>query len=81
MGACAGAGSACRRGAPARPTSSINMCVRSQNRDALAAALNARGIGTNIHYPVPVHLQPAYRGRVAIGPGGLGRASARAAKC
>ena len=34
--------------------------------------LHAAGIGTGIHYPVPVHLQPAYRGRLAAGPSGLG---------
>jgi dTDP-4-amino-4,6-dideoxygalactose transaminase len=45
--------------------------LRSPARDALAAALKAKGIGTNIHYPVPVHLQPAYQGRVALGLGGL----------
>ena len=45
--------------------------VRSKNRDALQAALKARGIGSNIHYPVPVHLQPAYAGRLILGPGGL----------
>jgi len=45
--------------------------VRTPERDALRRALGERGIGTNIHYPVPVHLQPAYRGRVAIGPSGL----------
>lgn len=45
--------------------------VRSGNRDALQAGLSARGVGTNIHYPVPVHLQPAYQGRVALGPSGL----------
>jgi dTDP-4-amino-4,6-dideoxygalactose transaminase len=45
--------------------------LRSPQREALQAALKARGIGTNIHYPVPVHLQPAYKDRVAIGPGGL----------
>jgi len=53
--------------------------VRAKGRDALQAALGARGIGTNIHYPVPVHLQPAYRNRVAIGPMGLTE-SERAAK-
>jgi dTDP-4-amino-4,6-dideoxygalactose transaminase len=53
--------------------------VRSTRRDHLQRALRARGIGTNIHYPVPVHLQPAYRGRIAIGPGGLS-ASERAAR-
>ncbi|HLI22655.1 MAG TPA: DegT/DnrJ/EryC1/StrS family aminotransferase [Stellaceae bacterium] len=45
--------------------------IRSGGRDALQAALEARGVGTNIHYPVPVHFQPAYRGRVALGAGGL----------
>ncbi|MEA2754263.1 MAG: hypothetical protein QOJ54_552 [Aliidongia sp.] len=45
--------------------------VRSTNRDALQQALGARGIGTNIHYPVPVHLQPAYAGRLQTGPSGL----------
>jgi dTDP-4-amino-4,6-dideoxygalactose transaminase len=34
--------------------------VRHGNRDALRAALEARGIGTLIHYPIPVHRQPAY---------------------
>src|SRR5690606_21719445 len=34
--------------------------VNTGRRDALAAHLAARGIGTAVHYPVPVHLQPAY---------------------
>lgn len=46
--------------------------VRTPRRDALRAALDRAGVGTAIHYPVPVHLQPAYRGRVALDPGGLG---------
>ena len=46
--------------------------MRTPRRDALRAALKARGIGTNIHYPMPVHLQPAYHGRILIGPSGLG---------
>ena len=33
--------------------------VRHAKRDALAAALKERGIGTLIHYPIPLHLQPA----------------------
>ena len=45
--------------------------VRTPRRDTMQAGLKARGIGTNIHYPVPVHLQPAYRGRIATGPRGL----------
>jgi dTDP-4-amino-4,6-dideoxygalactose transaminase len=35
--------------------------VRSPHRDALQTHLNAHGIGTCIHYPVPIHLQPAYQ--------------------
>ena len=34
--------------------------VRHPRRDALAAALRARGVGTLIHYPIPLHLQPAF---------------------
>lgn len=35
--------------------------VRHTDRDGLAARLKADGIATMIHYPVPPHLQPAYR--------------------
>ena len=33
-------------------------------RDELRARLQQAGIGTLVHYPVPVHLQPAYQGRL-----------------
>ncbi|MBM3569654.1 MAG: DegT/DnrJ/EryC1/StrS family aminotransferase [Alphaproteobacteria bacterium] len=46
--------------------------LRARDRDGLKAALAARGIGTLVHYPQAVHQQPAYRGRVAVGPAGLG---------
>jgi dTDP-4-amino-4,6-dideoxygalactose transaminase len=52
--------------------------VRAADRDGLRARLREAGIGTGVHYPVPVHLQPAYAGRVALGPAGC-RASERAA--
>jgi dTDP-4-amino-4,6-dideoxygalactose transaminase len=42
--------------------------LRTRERAALQAWLREAGIGTGIHYPSPVHLQPAYRGRVALGP-------------
>lgn len=35
--------------------------VRVQDRDELIAKLALEGIGTGIHYPVPLHLQCAYR--------------------
>jgi len=36
--------------------------VRTKGRDALAAGLAARGVGTMVHYPCPPHLQPAFAG-------------------
>jgi len=44
--------------------------VRSRQRDALASRLEAAGIGTLIHYPIPPHLQPAYAD-LELGPGSL----------
>ena len=44
--------------------------VRHPRRDALQRALNERGIGTLVHYPVPVHLQPAYSS-LGMRPGDL----------
>lgn len=32
------------------------------DRDGLQAHLGEHGISTGIHYPIPIHLQPAYRG-------------------
>jgi dTDP-4-amino-4,6-dideoxygalactose transaminase len=34
--------------------------VRTHDRDGLIRHLNAAGIGTGIHYPIPLHLQTAY---------------------
>ena len=34
--------------------------VRVQNRDDVMAQLKEKGCGCGIHYPVPLHLQPAY---------------------
>lgn len=36
--------------------------VRVPSRDELQSSLKASGIGTGIHYPIPLHLQPAYHG-------------------
>jgi dTDP-4-amino-4,6-dideoxygalactose transaminase len=45
--------------------------VRCTERDSLRSSLEQAGIGSGVHYPVPVHLQPAYSGRVPLGRGGL----------
>ena len=42
--------------------------IAVDGRDDLRAALKRDGIETSILYPVPVHLQPAYRKRIAHGP-------------
>lgn len=35
--------------------------IESERRDDLKAYLDSHGIGSAIHYPLPVHLQPAYK--------------------
>jgi dTDP-4-amino-4,6-dideoxygalactose transaminase len=38
--------------------------VRSEKRDEFRAFLKDHGVGALVHYPVPIHLQPAYKGRL-----------------
>ncbi len=49
--------------------------IRSSQRDLLKHHLEARGVSTAIHYPVPIHLQPAYAD-CGDGPGSLPRTEA-----
>lgn len=42
--------------------------VQVDARDELARLLNAQGVPTAVHYPVPLHLQPAF-GLLNYGPG------------
>ena len=44
--------------------------IRALDRPLLRARLLEEGIGTGIHYPVPIHQQRAYAGRVPLGPSG-----------
>ncbi|CAH0136323.1 DegT/DnrJ/EryC1/StrS aminotransferase family protein [Roseomonas sp. CECT 9278] len=44
--------------------------LRTEDRTAIQAQLKAHGVGTGIHYPVPVHLQSAYKDRTPLGPAG-----------
>jgi dTDP-4-amino-4,6-dideoxygalactose transaminase len=43
--------------------------VQNHQREGFRVFLKERGIGSLIHYPVPVHRQPAYLGRLPL-PGG-----------
>lgn len=38
--------------------------VRSRHRDSLKDFLREKGVGAIIHYPTPIHLQPAYQRRL-----------------
>ena len=40
-------------------------CASLEMRDKLRQGLKTRGIGSSVHYPTPVHLQPAYINRIA----------------
>jgi len=45
--------------------------ICTAQRDNLKTFLEKRGVGTAIHYPVPVHLQPAYQSRLFVPKTGL----------
>lgn len=53
--------------------------VRVPKRDTVRSALAAQGVGTAIHYPVPVHLQPAYAHGAARVSGSLAESERAAA--
>jgi len=59
---------------PAEPVGSRHVyhqyVIRHAHRDELRSHLAARGIQTQVHYPVPIHLQPAYRD-LRLPPDGL----------
>jgi dTDP-4-amino-4,6-dideoxygalactose transaminase len=53
--------------------------VETDGRDELKAALNAAGVGTDIHYPLPSHLQPACSD-LGVGRGSLPETEALASR-
>lgn len=55
---------------PGRRSTWAQYTIRMERRDAVQAALAEQAIPTAIHYPVPMHLQPAYRA-YGEGPGSL----------
>src|SRR5512132_1964309 len=54
--------------------------VRTRRRDELLATCRAAGVGAGIHYPIPLHLQPAWR-HLGYAPGDLPVTEAWAAEC
>jgi len=45
--------------------------IQSEDRASLMSHLKKQKIGVAIHYPTPIHQQPAYLERIAIGAGGM----------
>ena len=37
--------------------------IKAENRDEVAKHLEKNGVQTGVHYPIPIHLQPAYKER------------------
>lgn len=52
--------------------------VRSDDRESLRKELQARGVGTGLHYPIPLHLQKAYE-HLGLGEGSYPKAERSAA--
>ncbi|GIW09514.1 MAG: glutamine--scyllo-inositol aminotransferase [Dehalococcoidia bacterium] len=56
-------------GIPARQPAASHVfhlyVIRHPQREQLLAHCHAHGVAPGVHYPLPVHLQPAYRGRIA----------------
>lgn len=53
--------------------------IQLADRDRVQKALQAAGVGTGIHYPIPVHLQKAYA-NLGYGPGDLPTTEALASR-
>jgi dTDP-4-amino-4,6-dideoxygalactose transaminase len=68
---------------PSRPATDRHVyhvyAVRHPRRDALQAHLHGLGVGTGIHYPIPVHLQGAFA-ELGLGAGSFPHAEAAASE-
>jgi dTDP-4-amino-4,6-dideoxygalactose transaminase len=64
MAGLAGSSLALPRQAPAALHVYHLYVLRAQRRDALLRHLKSCGIGALVHYPLPIHLQPAYNDRL-----------------
>jgi dTDP-4-amino-4,6-dideoxygalactose transaminase len=52
----------------------------AEDRDAVLGRMRERGIDAGIHYPVPLHLQPAYQ-YLGVAKGSLPETEKAAASC
>jgi len=79
--ALAGVGDLVLPATPARRSSSWHLyVVRTRQRDALLEHCRAAGIEAGVHYPLPLHLQPAFR-HLGHARGDLPVTEAWAAEC
>jgi dTDP-4-amino-4,6-dideoxygalactose transaminase len=53
--------------------------IQAERRDQLQAYLESKGVGSKIHYPIPIHLQKAAE-KLGYGKGSLPIAEAQAEK-
>jgi dTDP-4-amino-4,6-dideoxygalactose transaminase len=66
---------------PARSADSTHIfhqyVIRTPERDRLRSYLHDRGVGTEVYYPLPLHLQPCFRA-LGYAPGAFPKAEAAA---
>jgi perosamine synthetase len=73
-------------GLPPVPTKDIEpvyhqFVIRTSERDALKNYLTERGIQCNVHYPIPIHLQPLYTRTFGYAEGMCPRSERLAKEC
>jgi perosamine synthetase len=73
-------------GLPPGPTRDIEpvfhqFVIRSKNRNELKGYLHQKGIQCNIHYPIPIHLQPLYMNSFGFREGMYPRSELLAKEC
>jgi dTDP-4-amino-4,6-dideoxygalactose transaminase len=55
--------------------------IRCESRDQLMNHLRKNGIQCNVHYPIPIHLQPLYVNTMRFTPGMFPRSERMAKEC
>jgi dTDP-4-amino-4,6-dideoxygalactose transaminase len=73
-------------GLPPMPTKDVvpvfhQFVIRCESRDQLMNHLRKNGIQCNVHYPIPIHLQPLYVNTMRFTPGMFPRSERMAKEC